>query len=141
LQFQAENGRLSAEITKLRAQNTDLSLKNASYRKRKGKGGGNIDEEAATLLKIIGKWGNHFSLFWNLVAPTSAFFDMPSIGHNDPARYVTPQNKAAALTAELYHVLPEKYHDLMRLESQEKHTQFVQIVCILNFFLVPSVCY
>ena len=130
MRFQAENGRLSAEITKLRAQNADLSLKNASFRKRKGKDGGNIDEEAATLLKIIGKWGNHFSLFWNLVAPTSAFFDKPSIDHDDPARYVTPENKAAALTAELYHVLPEKYHDLMRLESQDKHTQFVQIVCI-----------
>ena len=130
MQFQAEIGRLSAEITKLQAQNADLSLKNASYRKRKGKDRGNIDEEAATLIKIIGKWGNHFSLFWNLIAPTSAFFDEPSIDHDDPTHYITPQNKAAALTAELYHVLPEKYHSLMKLKSQDKHMQFVQIVRI-----------
>jgi len=129
--------RLEARIVELKAENTDLQIHIGNLQRgKKGKaaasadsvGGLNMDAEA--LRREVAKWGKHFVAFYTIIIPASAFAGVPdpAFPHDHPSRYTTPQLKAACLTAELYHVIPDRFHELLRLDQGVGHTSFVKAV-------------
>jgi len=90
-----------------------------------------FDLASQELATDIRKWANYFGLFHGLfVNPEDFKADLrPAFRSDDLVRWSTPENQARGITAELYEVIPEKYHDLMALSgSQTKHKSFVSDV-------------
>jgi len=115
----------------LTARNNALQMElNRLKRARKVKGGDGDDPDTKKLVKDIEKWGSHFFMFWNIIAPASAFLvsNIPSFDPEDPIRYSSPQNKLAGITADIYQVVPEKYHDILALDNSDA----VQTVCTFH---------
>jgi len=115
----------------LTARNNALQMElNRLKRARKVKGSDGDDPDTKKLVKDIEKWGSHFFMFWNIIAPASAFLvsNIPSFDPEDPIRYSSPQNKLAGITADIYQVVPEKYHDILALDSSDA----VQTVCTFH---------
>jgi len=128
---------LEAKVIDLTAENTDLQIHIGNLQRgKKGKAAasnnsvGGLNADAEALRKEVAKWGKHFVAFYTIVIPASAFAGTPdpAIPHDHPSRYSTPQLKAACLTAELYHVIPHRFHELLRLDQGMSSTSFVKAV-------------
>lgn len=120
MQYQVENGTLRELIVKLFAENDSLR--------------GKLDGLAAHMntqsvpstrnpLGWSSDWNNYTRQYLFLVAPwpPNAAFGMaarPSIDPNSPARYTNDDMKRAAEAAELYDLIPHKYHPIIsRIDS------------------------
>jgi len=106
----------------LTARNNTLKMElNRLKRARKVKEGEGNDPETNNLVKDIEKWGSHFFMFWNIIAPASAFLasNIPSFDPSDPIRFSSPQNRLAGITAEIFLVVPEKYHDILAVDNSD----------------------
>ena len=87
-----------------------------------------LDIASQELSADVKKWASYFGLFHGLfVSPEDFKADSrPSFCSDDLIRWSSPENQARGITAELYEVLPKKYHDLMALSgSQTKQKGFV----------------
>ncbi|KAJ3509240.1 hypothetical protein NLJ89_g5325 [Agrocybe chaxingu] len=112
IKYERDNKELKAKVN-------ELTLKlNRLKRTRKVK---DDDPETRSIVKDLEKWGSHFVIFWNLVAPPAAFLptNIPSFHHEDPIRYSTSTNKLAGITAEVYVVVAQKYHDILALDDSD----------------------
>lgn len=130
--LKAENLELQAKLS-----NSQLQFVGAT-KMRKGTAAANSSspeaQSGALLDKHIKKIAHNYQLFW------SPFFDgsllsvpPPDFRSDDPIRYANPDNQALGKTAELYEIMPAKYHYLMSVAQStagSNSSNFVKTVSL-----------
>jgi hypothetical protein len=138
--------RAQKTISDLKAENMELQAKLANSqlqfvgakKMRKGTASANgfspEVESAALLEKHIKKIAHNYQLFW------SPFFDgsllsapPPEFRSDNPIRYDNPDNMVLGKTAELYEIMPAKYHYLMSVAQSTAGSNSSNFIKTVSF--------
>ena len=121
MRYQVENGSLRELIAKLFAENCALRerLNNAATHQS--------TQSGSSTRQVASGWNREWAeiarrfLFFIAPWPAPASFGMPSrplVDPNSPTRYASEESQRAAEAAEVYDLVPRKYHPIVsRAES------------------------
>lgn len=113
MECRQENGELRAQTQSLRQEIADLKLAAARPR-RHNTGNTTVEVKLSVSISRLAKYAQ---LFITPCFTDDAFgLPRPTFRHDHPDRYLE-ENLGSAYTADLYHVFPYKYHEL--IESSE----------------------
>ena len=126
---------LQIENQHLRAKNANLELKFASKTKVRQTTGPPTTEDEASLcmwaeIKAIAR---HFQLFVTpYFEPDLLSHPRPDFPSDSPTRYFSTENQTLGKVAELYELVPTKYHYLMSVAQKTKSDakSFISVVSL-----------